>query len=108
MPDITKTAYSSNFYYPEIIYNQSHVIAPGATLVIPYTFEFVPFVRVWGELYSGEFSYVWASSAQYVFNFDYENKGIYGYRIDFNANSMTIQSLNATSKTVYVRMYKNE
>lgn len=108
MVDITKTAYSSEFYYPEILYNQAHVIASGETLVIPYDFGFVPFARVWGELYSGEFSSVWFSSTQYLFNMDYENQGIFGYLIKFNVNSMTIQSFNPTNKTVYVRMYKNE
>lgn len=105
--DITKTAYSSSLYYPEIVYNQKHTISANGILTINHNLGYVPYFRIWGELFTGEFSSVWASSAQYEFMFEYFDQGIFGYRVYTSSTVMTIENLNQ-QRSVYVRMYKNE
>lgn len=107
MADITKTSFSSNFYYPEIIYNELITIASGSTITINHNYGKPPIVRVWGELFSGEFSSVWASSAQYDFMAEYSNQNIYGFTIEINNMSVIIESFSPTRR-MYVRMYANE
>lgn len=108
MIDITKVAYTSQLYYPEIIYNQMHTMNNGQTLTIPFDTSYIPYIRVWGELFVGEFSAVWISSAQYGFSNDYENQSIYGYIIEIRDNNLTIYCNNPTPRRVYIRMYASE
>ena len=106
--DVTKIAYSSSLYYPEIIYNQRHVLANSQTLNIPLPDGDIPYIRIWGELYAGEIGSVWLTSAQYQFNFDYFDKSIYGYLVEIESGVLSILSDNPSNRTVYVRMYSNE
>lgn len=108
MIDVTKTAYSSALYYPEIIYNQPHILTNGQTVTIPLPDGPIPYIRIWGELYVGEISSVWLNTAQYQFNFDYSDKSIYGYFVEIESGVLSILSDNPSSRTVYVRMYANE
>lgn len=107
MVDITKTAYTSAFPYLEIIYNNSHNIASGATLTIAGIIT-LPNIRIWGELFSGEFSSVWASSAQYAFASSYDSAGVYGFDVSFTDSTISITNFSTSSKLVYVRAYRRE
>lgn len=108
MIDATKTTYSSALYYPEIIYSQSHTINNGQTISISFNVTYVPFIRMWVELFPGEFGQPFISSAQYEFMAAYSLQSIYGYIIEINSNSLSIYSDCPSPRTVYVRMYARE
>lgn len=106
--DVTKTSYTSSLYYPEIIYNQVHTINNGQTIYIPFNTTYTPYIRIWGELYPGEFSQVFISTAEYGFMTAYSVAGIYGYQIEIESNRLSIYSGNPSGRRVYVRMYVRE
>lgn len=108
MIDATKTAYSSSLYYPEIIHNQSYPINNGQTLLIPYNVPYVPFIRLWVELFPGEFGQPFIVSAEYEFMPAYAMQNIGGYVIEVESNSLSIYSDCPSPRTVYVRMYARE
>ena len=108
MIDATKTAYSSSLYYPEIIHNQLYSISNGQTIIIPYNVNYVPFIRMWVELFSGEFGQPFIVSGQYEFMPAYSMQGIYGYLIEVESDSLSIYSDCPGTRTIYVRMYARE
>lgn len=107
--DIVKTAYSSSFGYPEIVYNNLHTIASNGTLSITIPgFTGIAYVKVWGELFPGEYSAVFTSSTQYTFTPDYDTAGIFGFRVTIGDGTITIINDCTSSKNVYVRAYRRE
>lgn len=106
--DITRASYSSSFYYPEIVYNELVTIASGQELIINHNLGYIPITRIWGELFPGEFSSVWTTSAQYFFSDDYFSAGIYGYIIYITDTTISIYNDNREQKRVYVRLYNRE
>lgn len=108
MIDSTKAAYSSNLYYPEIIHNEQYVLSRNQTISIPYEVDYIPYIRMWVELFPGEFGQPFISSPQYQFMPAYSIQNIYGYVIEVESNNLSIYSDCPSPRTVYVRMYARE
>jgi hypothetical protein len=105
MVKLNKLAYLSTLNYQRVVLNTSITIAKDETKTIPHGVGSVPYLRVWGELFPGEFSYMFATSAQYAFALGYENAGLYGYVVKVDATNIYITSSNAGTKRVYLRAY---
>lgn len=104
--NIAKIAYSSSFEYQEIYKTVKLTIGSGNTATITHNLGYYPYVRIAGELFSGEFSSVFRISSQYFFALDYSSQGLYGYDIAINNNSINIHNTCDVARDIYVRIYK--
>ena len=98
-------AYHSGLIYERIVHNFSITMVENQTYNFNHGLGKLPHIRVWGELYSGEYSFLFALSTQFGFNGDYMDKGIYGYAISVSNNTLTIESYNSGVKRLYIRIY---
>lgn len=105
---LNRTAYDSRLDYRRIVYNNNFTIAGNggvATIPVPPGVTGVPHIRIWAELFAGEYSYFFTASAQYAFMLAYENAGLWGYHVDVNNNEVRITNYNTVTRRVYLRIY---
>lgn len=107
MVALQKLAYYSALNYGRIIVDTLITINKGQTVLVPLPEGLVevPYVRIWGELFDGEFSSVFNQSAQYSFSFAYFDAFLDGYDVSMTDKHIQITSLTAGTKRVYVRAY---